>query len=71
MVSCRSNTNKAAACIITCPQVEIGNLVFISNGRAINWKRLMKDSAKPFGYEYEQQDAQSLLTCNSQWMFEK
>ena len=68
MVSLGRIQTKVAACIIACPKVEVGNLVFISNGRAINWRPLMKDSAKLFGYEYEPHDAQylSLLTCNSQ-----
>ena len=27
---------KLALCIIVCPHAEVGNLVFISNGRSIN-----------------------------------
>ena len=64
---------KTVTCLIVCPQAKVGTLVFISNGRAINWRRFIKDLLNHFGYEYEQQDAQylSLLTCNGQWMFEK
>ena len=36
------------ACKIACPQEEIGSLDFISNGLAINSKRLINDSTRPF-----------------------
>ena len=37
-----------AACKIACPQIEIGNFVIINKGLAINWRRLINDSAKLF-----------------------
>ena len=37
-----------AICNIACPQAEIGNFVFISNGLAINWRRLLNDLVRPF-----------------------
>ena len=46
----------------------MGSCVLRSSGLTTNWSRLVSDLAKPFGYQYEQQDVQcqSWLTCNSQ-----
>ena len=44
MVRCWSILIRLAACIIACPQVDPGNLVFINNGLAINGRRLIKNS---------------------------
>jgi hypothetical protein len=37
-----------AACKIAWPHADIGSFDFISNGLAINWRRLISDSARPF-----------------------
>ena len=37
-----------AACRIACPKVETRSLDFISNGLTINFRRLIRDSARPF-----------------------
>jgi len=36
-----------AACKIACPHAYIGSFDFISNGLAINWRRLINDSVRP------------------------
>ena len=45
-----------AACKIACPHTDVESLALISNGLAINCKRFINNSAKPFVYEHELQD---------------